>query len=761
LDAKAIASGENNMKRLLAMCGAVLMTVGLAVASQPLFQGQYSITGITGDTNTGWRLIGTFDDASLLGWGAADAATNDLIYCYSSYGDLDLFKVTNIVSVAGINLTVDVIYNETGVPRAGAPQAGYQIMCRPGYDGVASFIPSLTFGQFSEYLQNGARNLNLKYAIAVAATNGVTSISVTGAVKGAITFQGVGVTQTGAVFNFSGGGGAGTITNMSPDAATSIVWTASGGPQPIGSVTAYVAGVVVGYGTTGQVITLQEATNALNTRTLNLETATNALNTSVTNLNNATNSLNSSVTNLNNATNNLNGRVVEIEGRTNVWNTGATDASSATGNVVLLQSATNSLNTRAGNLENATNALNTRASNLETATSTLNTKATALEGATGSLNTAVGNLNNATNSININYYPRSNPSNFVTSGQSEPLWVAASNQVQTDIAGLKGATGSYYQASNPDGFVAGLLKSGNTATTQGKVYQQLTDGTWQMTHNTNVAFCNKAIGIAYGTNSSSAGMVVLGSITVTNNNLVIGSNLYVGATAGEWTQTTPSANGSVIRAIGYAKNTNEIYITPSPVWVEIGDLINANVNFNTYDATNIGTLAVTALQVTGLSGNGVVPVGAVQMYVAVTAPAGWLLCDGAAVATNTYPALFAVISTNFGSTNAAWFNVPDMRGVFPKGAGATTRAAGVDAKTNAYSAVLGAYYQDKIQGHRHNVSRQVANALGGTGANFLIADLTSTQWETQSPISDTVNGTPRTGASTEPQSLGVIFIIKY
>jgi hypothetical protein len=42
-------------------------------------------------------------------------------------------------------------------------------------------------------------------------TSGVSSISRTGAVEGAITFEGSGVTQTGTVFNFSGGGGSGNI----------------------------------------------------------------------------------------------------------------------------------------------------------------------------------------------------------------------------------------------------------------------------------------------------------------------------------------------------------------------------------------------------------------------------------------------------------------------------------------------------------------------------------------------------------------------
>ena len=247
------------------------MMAGVLLASQPLFQGQYEITGVDGNTNTGFRLVGKFEDASLLGWGASDATTNDLIFCYSSFGDLDLWKVTNIVSVSGANLTVDVEYNETGVPRAGAPQAGYQIMCRPGYDGYASFIPSLTFGSFTEYLQNGARNLNLKYAIMYASSNQGVSITWN---EGSTNYASVyNKTNVHISFKTNYSTGAGIITNMLGSDG-SMVWTDSGGPQPDGSVTAYVAGVVADYATTGTVGAIDVRVTGVETGKVDLTAAT-------------------------------------------------------------------------------------------------------------------------------------------------------------------------------------------------------------------------------------------------------------------------------------------------------------------------------------------------------------------------------------------------------------------------------------------------------------------------------------------------------
>ena len=49
---------------------------------------------------------------------------------------------------------------------------------------------------------------------------------------------------------------------------------------------------------------------------------------------------------------------------------------------------------------------------------------------------------------------------------------------------------------------------------------------------------------------------------------------------------------------------------------------------------------------------------------------GWLLCNGAAVSRTVYPDLFTAIGEKFGEGNgSSTFNIPDMRGAFPMGAG--------------------------------------------------------------------------------------------
>lgn len=165
-------------------------------------------------------------------------------------------------------------------------------------------------------------------------------------------------------------------------------------------------------------------------------------------------------------------------------------------------------------------------------------------------------------------------------------------------------------------------------------------------------------------------------------------------------------------------------------------------------------------------------VGDIVMYGSSTMPLNYLACDGAAVSRTDYKLLYSIIGTTFGTGDGSTtFNLPDFRGIFPKGAGTTTRVAGVDATGAAYAGTLGTYLQDKEQGHYHslnsvggytsnNILYTVAGAgalpgvvrssVGGSQANITIV----------APYTDGTNGTPRTGATTEPQSLGITFIIK-
>ena len=72
----------------------------------------------------------------------------------------------------------------------------------------------------------------------------------------------------------------------------------------------------------------------------------------------------------------------------------------------------------------------------------------------------------------------------------------------------------------------------------------------------------------------------------------------------------------------------------------------------------------------------IVPVGAIQMYGAASAPSGWLLCDGGSVSTTIYSKLFSIIGYSYGGAGTN-FNVPDLRSRIElgmgSGAGLTSR----------------------------------------------------------------------------------------
>jgi hypothetical protein len=78
------------------------------------------------------------------------------------------------------------------------------------------------------------------------------------------------------------------------------------------------------------------------------------------------------------------------------------------------------------------------------------------------------------------------------------------------------------------------------------------------------------------------------------------------------------------------------------------------------------------------NGTNLVPSGAVMAFARSSIPAGWLLCNGAAVSRATYAALFAVIGTTYGAGNGSTtFNIPDLRGVFIRGLGGSSAELGV------------------------------------------------------------------------------------
>lgn len=101
--------------------------------------------------------------------------------------------------------------------------------------------------------------------------------------------------------------------------------------------------------------------------------------------------------------------------------------------------------------------------------------------------------------------------------------------------------------------------------------------------------------------------------------------------------------------------------------------------------------------------------GMIQMFAGTAAPAGWLMCNGAAVSRTDYATLFAAIGTTWGAGNGSTtFNLPDLRGRAPIGAGT---GSGLSARTLGSK---GGTQDAVVPYHRHSVAK-VSSAITGGG----------------------------------------------
>jgi microcystin-dependent protein len=160
------------------------------------------------------------------------------------------------------------------------------------------------------------------------------------------------------------------------------------------------------------------------------------------------------------------------------------------------------------------------------------------------------------------------------------------------------------------------------------------------------------------------------------------------------------------------------------------------------------------------------PAGVIMLFAGSVPPAGWLSCDGRAMSRTSYARLFAAIGTAYGAGDGSTtFNLPDFRGMFPRGTGthgSRAKAAG----GNYAGPALGAYQDDSMQGHRHGdlydgSFELTSGSNWGSGSANIEPGANFGSSKIGNPTTDTTNGTPRVGNETRPASLGVNFIIRY
>lgn len=98
---------------------------------------------------------------------------------------------------------------------------------------------------------------------------------------------------------------------------------------------------------------------------------------------------------------------------------------------------------------------------------------------------------------------------------------------------------------------------------------------------------------------------------------------------------------------------------------------------------------------------------------AVTAPEGWLFCDGSAVSRTTYAELFAVIGTAFGAGDGSTtFNVPNLGGRVPVGEDTGDADFDVIGETGGAKEVT--LDSDELPTHDHTVSNGGEHGITGS-----------------------------------------------
>lgn len=190
-------------------------------------------------------------------------------------------------------------------------------------------------------------------------------------------------------------------------------------------------------------------------------------------------------------------------------------------------------------------------------------------------------------------------------------------------------------------------------------------------------------------------------------------------------------------------------LNPSTSFNDIEDKPTTLDGYGITDGVSDSELVAEIAKLKELIKKSTVPTGTISSYGGLTAPAGWLFCDGALYQASEYPELYHVIGANFTPTSerSGYFNVPDLRGEFVRG---WDNGRGVDVGRG-----FGTAQEDRFKTHRHSVQWNTFNE-GGVENNRIASGGHS--------VAEAVfNGdTTDTGGSTEtrPRNIAVNFIIK-
>ena len=155
-----------------------------------------------------------------------------------------------------------------------------------------------------------------------------------------------------------------------------------------------------------------------------------------------------------------------------------------------------------------------------------------------------------------------------------------------------------------------------------------------------------------------------------------------------------------------------------------------------------------------------VPAGSVFYVAMLNVPAGYLVCNGAAISTTSYPELFSAIGYTYGGAGTT-FHLPDLRGQFIRGWDA---GRGLDPSRGFAS-----YQADEFKSHKHGIT--LSHEQGGShdqsgypqtdwtgGMVYHGPDQPDGSWSYPNGTGNPMSSTG--GTETRPKNIALLPIIK-
>lgn len=340
--------------------------------------------------------------------------------------------------------------------------------------------------------------------------------------------------------------------------------------------------------------------------------------------------------------------------------------------------------------------------------------------------------------------------NAVTSRPTRSIIRGIVNTWFKDCSGPDAADGTEFGA---DFFNDALAQFRQAFSSAGITVDNADDMLWRAMQST---------GIRYGTASGTANDITV-TFTPPVPALFAGLPLLIKLTADCSGPMTIAADATAAKSLKWPDNTALV----------TGDAKNGMVILVAYDGTRYHLLSRANA---GTASAKFVP-GTIHMWPLDAPPTGTLLCDGSAVSRATYSTLFGILGTAYGpGDGSTTFNVPDMRGRFPRGwangstndpdrASRTTRG---DGTTGDHT---GTKQADQTKAHNHAGSSTsnivTASQIMSDGAGNITAVTVDPPFPAQGgaggnvPANAPVNISTFGGSESRPINIAVNFVIAY